>query len=167
MSKHAFARLRITKCYMRLLVGTSGDRIKHSCPSALGDKACSCLPHEENSICLAFQEMKPWSRDKNSQSRGRCKNLNWKSFLMSQCRIYGVFSCGEWNHPCKVCGNLDVRDVIISSRKSSEFVQLECAEFGKFQICHSSKRHLCFFWMPHFLLCLLLYKTFWWKPLKF
>lgn len=56
-------------------------------------------------------------------------------FFISQCRIYGVFSSAEWNHPCKVCGNLDVRDAIISSRKNSEFFQLECAEFGEFHIC--------------------------------
>lgn len=75
-------------------------------------------------------------------------------FFISQCRIYGVFSSAEWNHPCKVCGNLDVRDAIISSRKNSEFFQLECAEFGEFHIHHSSKRHLCLFWMSHFLICL-------------
>lgn len=56
-------------------------------------------------------------------------------FFISQGRICGVFSCGGWNQPCKVCGNLDVRDIIISSRKNSEFVQLECAEFGKSHIC--------------------------------
>lgn len=120
-----------------LLVGTCGGRIKQSCPSALGDKACSCLLWGETPFSLHF---KKWNLEVGTKTYSHRRDLGiliGKAlyFFISQRRIYDVFSCGGWNYPCRVCGNLDVRDTIISSRKNSEFVQLECAEFGKFHIC--------------------------------
>lgn len=114
-----------------------GDKIKQSCPSALGDKACSCLLCGETPFSLHFKKWNLEVGTKTHSHRGYLRIWIAKAwyFFISQCRIYGVFSCGEWNDLSKMWGNLDVRDVIISSRKNSEFVHLECAEFGKFHIC--------------------------------
>lgn len=126
-------------------MGTSGDRIKPICPSPSGDKVCSCLSCGETPFSL-FIFLIHFLFISINETLKKGQNLTiiretwvWIGkalyFFISQCRIYGVFSSAEWNHPCKVCGNLDVRDAIISSRKNSEFFQLECAEFGEFHIC--------------------------------
>jgi len=42
-----------------------------------------------------------------------------------------------------MCRNMDVRDVIICSRRNSELLQLECAEFGRFHVCITAVLGIC------------------------
>lgn len=84
--------------------------------------------------------MKAWNRDKNSQLHGRLMNLNQKGITLLYNSVENLWCLllwwvMSWSCSCEVCRNLDARDVIICSRRNSEFVQLECAEFGKSHVC--------------------------------
>lgn len=115
--------------------------LKHCCPFSLGDEVWSCFPCRENSIPLSFQEIKKLEAKTKTDTHGGDLQIWIRKavhFFITQCRIYGCLLpwwVMSWNHSCKICRHLGVRDVSNCSRRNPEFVWLECAEFGKFHIC--------------------------------